>query len=112
MKIIILTFATSSTFLTVIHIFSYAQFVKIYLLIYIYNVFSFVKYLTAPKVFEIVEDAIRPFQSDATKAAYNLFSHNKDEWQKVLLADINPEQLPIRFGGTKILKNRHGVVIN
>ena len=52
----------------------------------------------APKLFSIAFALIKPFFNDRLKNKISIFGH--DGWKAALLEDINPDQLPVCYGGT------------
>ena len=54
----------------------------------------------APKVFEIAFALLKPFLHERTKNKISIYSHEPNVWKTALLAEINPEELPVAYGGT------------
>lgn len=44
---------------------------------------------------------LKPFLHERTKNKIQVFSHDQKAWKAALLTDINPEELPASYGGTK-----------
>lgn len=55
---------------------------------------------TAPKLFTIMFNMMKPFLNPATVAKVRIFGHNKEEWLAALLEEIDADQLPAFYGGT------------
>lgn len=54
--------------------------------------------INAPKIYPIIYNMVKPFLSEETAKKIHVFG--KDNWKKVLLQDIPPEELPLHWGGT------------
>lgn len=53
----------------------------------------------APKIFSIAFAMIKPFLHERTKSKISIYSHDKKQWAPVILAEVNPEELPESYGG-------------
>jgi len=58
--------------------------------------------LNTPQVFEIVLNLIRPIMSQQTRDALKVYNNNREEWDPILFADIDRDQLVKEYGGTKV----------
>lgn len=54
---------------------------------------------TAPKVFTLAYALIKPFLHEVTLKKIKIFGHSG--WKEALLQDINPDQLPQHWGGSR-----------
>ncbi|EFX85375.1 hypothetical protein DAPPUDRAFT_314193 [Daphnia pulex] len=55
---------------------------------------------TAPKLFTVIYNMMRPFMNQVTIDKICVYGFDKDEWQSALLKDIEADQLPAHYGGT------------
>lgn len=46
-------------------------------------------------MFKVIQEVINPLSSNQTE--FEVYGHDKNEWSKVLLNEIEPNQLPIRL---------------
>jgi hypothetical protein len=56
--------------------------------------------INAPKIFAILYSMIKPFMHEKTKNKVQIYSHDSSIWKAALLAEIDPDQLPVCYGGT------------
>lgn len=63
---------------------------------------SFFFFLTAPKLFTVIFNILKPFVAQETQAKMKIFSSNRKEWTAALLEEIDAEQLPAFYGGTMV----------
>ena len=56
--------------------------------------------INAPKIFSILYSMLVPFMHERTRNKIQIFSHDPKQWKAALLADIDPHQLPVSYGGT------------
>lgn len=56
--------------------------------------------INAPKIYPIIYNLVKPFLSEETAKKIHVFG--KDNWKKALLQDIDEDELPLHWGGTKI----------
>ena len=54
----------------------------------------------APKVVSIAYAFLRPFLHERTANKVMIYSHDSEEWKRVLLTYIDADQLPACYGGT------------
>ncbi|ODM98644.1 SEC14-like protein 4 [Orchesella cincta] len=57
--------------------------------------------INAPKVFSLLFGVIKPFMSKETISKISIISGNEETWKKELNSKLNPENVPVRWGGTK-----------
>ena len=43
---------------------------------------------------------VEPFMHKRTRSKIQIFSHDSMQWKAALLTDIDPDQLPVAYGGT------------
>lgn len=43
---------------------------------------------------------IKPFLHERTRNKISIFSHEPKQWKAAILSDVNPEELPVCYGGT------------
>jgi hypothetical protein len=55
---------------------------------------------SAPKIFSICFNIIKPFLHERTRSKIQIFSHDPKQWKAAILADTIPEELPASYGGT------------
>lgn len=55
---------------------------------------------SAPKIFSIAFNLLKPFLHERTKSKIQIFSHDQKAWKAAILADVNPDELPVAYGGT------------
>ena len=56
----------------------------------------------ASKVFIIGYALLKPFMSKKNRNKMRIFNNDSEVWKKVLLAEIDADQLPACYGGTMI----------
>ncbi|EFX85361.1 hypothetical protein DAPPUDRAFT_193891 [Daphnia pulex] len=56
--------------------------------------------INAPKIFSILYSIVAPFMHQRTRDKIQIFTHDEKQWKAALLADIDPDQLPVCYGGT------------
>jgi hypothetical protein len=56
--------------------------------------------INAPKIFAILYSMMKPFMHEKTKNKVQIYSHDSSIWKAALLAEIDPDQLPVCYGGT------------
>lgn len=62
--------------------------------------------VNTPKVFSIAYAIIRPFINDITASKIKIYGRGKPyKWRETLLADIDPNELPVHWGGSKTDEN-------
>ncbi|XP_046633881.1 SEC14-like protein 2 [Daphnia pulicaria] len=57
--------------------------------------------INAPKIFSLLYSMIKPFMHEKTRNKVQIYSYDSAQWQAALLEDIDPEELPACYGGTK-----------
>jgi hypothetical protein len=57
--------------------------------------------INAPKIFSLLYSMIKPFMHEKTRNKVQIYSYDPAQWQAALLEDIDPEELPACYGGTK-----------
>jgi len=62
---------------------------------------SILLFFSAPKIFAVLYNLIKPCLHQATVDKMKIFGSNKDEWSKAMLEEIDADQLPVHYGGTK-----------
>lgn len=55
--------------------------------------------LTAPAIFEMVYNLLKPFVTARTLAKLKIFGTNTEQWRAALLGNIDPSELPSQYGG-------------
>ncbi|XP_046633872.1 SEC14-like protein 2 isoform X2 [Daphnia pulicaria] len=63
---------------------------------YLHNVFV----VNAPKIANILRAIMKPFVPEKTMSKIHMFTHDDKLWKAALLEHINPDQLPVAYGGT------------
>ncbi|XP_017781925.1 PREDICTED: SEC14-like protein 2 [Nicrophorus vespilloides] len=58
--------------------------------------------INAPRVFSIAYSVIKRFIDEYTISKINIFKNDPKKWQKVILQNIDPEQLPQHWGGSMV----------
>ncbi|XP_046460719.1 SEC14-like protein 2 [Daphnia pulex] len=56
--------------------------------------------INAPKIFSILYSIVTPFIHQRTRDKIQVYGHDSKQWKAALLADIDPDQLPVSYGGT------------
>jgi hypothetical protein len=56
--------------------------------------------INAPKIFAVLYSMMKPFMHEKTRNKVRIYSHDSDQWKAVLLEEIDPDQLPVCYGGT------------
>lgn len=56
--------------------------------------------VNAPKVFSIAYSMLKPFLHERTKNKIQIFSHDSKQWKAAILTTVDPEELPVAYGGT------------
>jgi hypothetical protein len=56
--------------------------------------------INAPKIFSVLFSMLKPFMHEKTKNKVQIYSHDSSIWKAALLAEIDPDQLPVCYGGT------------
>jgi hypothetical protein len=54
----------------------------------------------APKIANILRAIMKPFVPEKTMSKIHMFTHDDKLWKAALLEHINPDQLPVAYGGT------------
>ena len=57
--------------------------------------------INAPKIFSLLYSMIKPFMHEKTKNKVQIYSYDAAQWKAALLEDIDPQELPVCYGGTK-----------
>jgi len=55
----------------------------------------------APSIFEPVLSLMRPLMTASTREAFTTVGYDREEWKRYIDVDIDVENLPVRYGGTK-----------
>jgi hypothetical protein len=56
--------------------------------------------INAPKILPILWSMVIPFMHQRTRDKIQVYGHDSKQWKAALLADIDPDQLPVCYGGT------------
>lgn len=56
--------------------------------------------INAPKIFSILFSMLVPFMHEQTRNKILIFNQDSTQWKAALLADIDPQELPVCYGGT------------
>ncbi|KZS17843.1 putative SEC14 protein 2 [Daphnia magna] len=56
--------------------------------------------INAPKIFSIGYPILKPFIHERTRNKIKIFGHDSKQWKAAILAEVNPEELPVCYGGT------------
>jgi hypothetical protein len=57
---------------------------------------------SAPKIFTVIFNIMKPFLHQATLDKMRIFGHDKEEWTAALLEEIEANNLPLYYGGTMV----------
>jgi metal transporter CNNM len=57
--------------------------------------------ILAPKIHVILSALLLPFVPLKTRTKIHIFGHDDKEWKAAILEHVNPEELPVAYGGTK-----------
>ena len=58
-------------------------------------------FFSAPSVFKILFDLVKPLISMRTMKKIDIFGYDREKWEKAILATVPAEELPKRWGGTR-----------
>ncbi|XP_046460752.1 SEC14-like protein 2 isoform X2 [Daphnia pulex] len=56
--------------------------------------------VNAPKIVSILITIMKPFLPEKTMSKVHIFSHDDKVWKAAILEHVNPDQLPVAYGGT------------
>jgi len=56
-------------------------------------------FILAPQIFQVVLNLVIPLMDPLTKDSLRVFGRNRKNWMPVVREQIDPDQLPRRYGG-------------
>ena len=57
--------------------------------------------LNAPGLVKILYNIIKPLLSEMTRSVFEIYGHNREEWEQVLKDRIPLEDIPVCYGGVR-----------
>ena len=55
--------------------------------------------ITAPRVFTIAWNLLKPFLHERTKNKVSIYGSDSAAWKSAILQDVDADQLPVFYGG-------------